>query len=301
LVLDANLLGSNVVSATLPGNVSLLGGVVTNLGTAAVGGTANGTPYNVSGSALQVDESASAPFPPIPKATVNAGLKADVLTGQATFVNTNPESGSVTGSGKVEGLKLGINIETPPVELEMDRLAPRILFQPPIKQVLYNFELFAESLDTTSQINLVNGMLQGVNTLNSFAGASLNFDFIGRFGLNQTRVAFNANPAPNSQVGGLDQFTLAALGITVILNEQFNTCTATAISCFVETNALHLTIDDSVAGLGLGNYDIKLGHSYAAATVSAVPEPATYAMMGLGLFGVMLGARRQRRRALTQA
>jgi hypothetical protein len=45
--------------------------------------------------------------------------------------------------------------------------------------------------------------------------------------------------------------------------------------------------------------DLKLGHSYASATsaVSAVPEPATYLMLSLGLVAVMLGARRQRRRS----
>ncbi|EGF30536.1 hypothetical protein IMCC9480_1293 [Oxalobacteraceae bacterium IMCC9480] len=172
---------------------------------------------------------------------------------------------------------------------------------------MFSLGLTADALQSSSQISMINGLLYGTNTLNSFTNVSLNLSSLvslaslSWFGstlsqsINLSTIA-GATPMANTMLGGATGSFLTSLGISLTLNEQFNTCTSLLTSCSVETNALHLMIDPAVAGLAA--MDLKLGHSYAAATasaVSAVPEPETYAMLGLGLVAVMFGARRQRR------
>ncbi|MDY7574834.1 PEP-CTERM sorting domain-containing protein [Actimicrobium sp. CCI2.3] len=321
LILSATLLGTTVASASLPGSVTILGNTASVTGgTAAVGSTTSGTPYSVSGSVANLTLTGTTalaipahllPITPLPLVSTaisaTTTLSASLLDAAASFSN-----GTLVNSyGGVSDLKLGVGLSsttttttpgTPPMTL------PGGLFLPPstVKTPLFSLGLTADALQSTSQISLINGLLQGTNTLNSFANVSLDLSSLISLtslslpgsslnrSINLSTIA-GATPVANTTLGGSTGSLLASLGIMLTLNEQFNTCTSLLTSCSVETNALHLIIDPAIAGLAA--VDLKLGHSYAAATVSAVPEPATYAMMGLGLVGVMLGARRQRRHA----
>ncbi len=334
LVLSATLLGTTVATASLPGSVNILGNTASiAAGTAAVGSTVNGTPYNVSGSVANLNLTGTTtlaaparlrPLPPRPfvstAISATTALSASVLDADTSFSNGT----LVKSYGGVSDLKLGVGVTstttttipgTPPITF------PGGPFLPPftmpgmpettsvVKTPLFSLGLTADALQSTSQISMINGLLYGTNTLNSFANVSLNLSSLVSLtslsllgsslshSINLSAIA-GATPTANTMLGGDTGSLLARLGIMLTLNEQFNTCTSLLTSCSVETNALHLIIDPAIAGLAA--VDLKLGHSYAAATtsaISAVPEPETYAMMGLGLVAVMLGARRQRSRA----
>jgi hypothetical protein len=347
LVLSMSLLGTTVATATLPGNVTLLGNqspVAT--GTAVTGSTTNGTPYHYTSSVanLNLTGTTALAIPaqflptagsPLITTTVSAKttLSANVLDADTSFSN-----GSLVKSvGGVTNLDLGTGVTTStkttipgtpettmtipgapgttpylPVGSPMTIVIPAIPESSSIKNTsLFSLGLTADALQSTSQISMINGLLQGTNTLNSFTNVSLNLSsLLSQLSLTSLRLSGSslgsaidlsaiagANPQANTMLVDNTGSLLTSLGIKLTLNEQFNTCATSLTSCFVETNALHLVIDPLIAGLAA--VDLKLGHSYAAATsaVSAVPEPSTYAMLGLGLVAVMLGARRQRRRS----
>lgn len=108
-----------------------------------------------------------------------------------------------------------------------------------------------------------------------------------------------AGAAPNTQIAaGL----LNPLGISLVLNEQIENCSAAF--CSFEANALHLIldavdIDASLLGLvgatlnlDVASLDLTLGHSYAE--MSAVPVPAAAWLFGSGILGLVgFGRRRQ--------
>lgn len=338
LVLSATLLGTTVATATLPGSITLLGNTVAvNAGTAAVGSTTSGTPYSASGSVANLTLTGSTalaipahllPITPNPLVSTAISAKTAVSAG-VLDADTGFSNGVLVKSyGGVANLNLGVGL-TSTTTITIPGTSPITLpggpFLPPItipgtpatssvvKTPLFSLGLTADALQSTSQISMINGLLYGTNTLNSFTNVALNLSSLVSLSslsllgaslsqsINLSTIA-GATPMANTTLGGTTGSFLASLGIRLTLNEQFNTCTSLLTSCSVETNALHLMIDPAIAGLAA--LDLKLGHSYVAATasaVSAVPEPETYAMLGLGLVAVMLGARRQRRRSSTQA
>jgi len=328
LVLSMSLLGTTVATATLPGNVTLLGNqspVAT--GTAVTGSTTNGTPYTVTNRVANLNLTASTglaiPDRLLPTSSnplvstalsANTALSAKLLAANASFSNGN----LVKSDGGVTDLNLGVGVTstTTPLSGKRKTILDE-LFSDSVKSQagtpatpsavstpLFSLGLTGDALQSTSQISMINGLLTGTNTLNSFTNVSLNLSSL--LSLTSLRligsslgstINLSANPTANTMLVGSTGSLLTSLGIKLTLNEQFNTCATSLTSCFVETNALHLVIDPLIAGLAA--VDLKLGHSYASATsaVSAVPEPATYLMLSLGLVAVMLGARRQRRRS----
>jgi hypothetical protein len=297
LVLSADLSGSSLVNATLPGPVSVFGSSL-GAGTAAAGSTSNGTPYVSQGSvanvAIDMTNSMSI-VPALGSVAVSSsvGLTATLLEGQASFSNGT----QVQGYGGVTGLDLNLG-------LKQWVLAPAAisLLDPYEDATLFSLILTAANLQTTSSITVVNNELVGSNTLNSFSDLGLTLHSpndlslplvlpltVSSYVAGSSFVSYT--PAANTTVA------LGLSGLNLTLNEQFNTCTSSSLTCSVETNALHLWSSDPLDGSLVG-LDLKLGHSFAQIDnfiPTAVPEPATYAMMGLGLLGVMLGARRKNR------
>ena len=89
---------------------------------------------------------------------------------------------------------------------------------------------------------------------------------------------------------------LSLTGLKVMLNEQLRSTTANSL--FLQTNAVHISLDNySLAGKLLSG-DVILGHSEAS--VTAVPEPMTWGTMVLG-FGAIGFAMRRRRAPLALA
>ena len=99
-----------------------------------------------------------------------------------------------------------------------------------------------------------------------------------------------SNPAPNTVI-------LNVGGLRIVLNEQ--TLLGDGLtSSGIETNAIHVGFNNFVAGTGLVNGNIILGHTSALATLGqpgAVPEPATWAMMLIGFGAVGFSMRRRSR------
>ncbi|MGS0755634.1 PEP-CTERM sorting domain-containing protein, partial [Roseateles sp. GG27B] len=297
LVLSADLLGQSVVRATLPGPVTVFGtslGAIT--GMAATGSTTTGWDYNSHDSVVSaIAKSATLADVSVlgtrTLTTANVGLAATVLDGTASFSNAT----QVLGYGGVTGLNLALGLNK------------AITTALATTNVPLSLGLTADALKTTSTIKVVANQLVGSNTLNSFTNVHLNLSSLldGTLPPSAWNSTFSnsldlsalvgISPAANSQLAGVAGSFLASLGLTLTLNEQFNTCSGLVTTCSVETNALHLTADP--LNVRLAGLDLKLGHSYAEVTnftpTAAVPEPATYAMMGLGLLGVMFGARRK--------
>jgi hypothetical protein len=92
-------------------------------------------------------------------------------------------------------------------------------------------------------------------------------------------------PAPNTVL-------FDALGIRIVLNEQFSTSILGSASQV--TNAIHIEIDDVLSLGGLVSGDIIIAHSDAQMN-SVVPEPATFVGLG-GLTLLALLRRRPGRR-----
>jgi hypothetical protein len=316
LVLSADLLGKSAISANLPGPVTVFGaslGAVT--GTAAIGSTTTGAAYNSHDSVLSAIAktatlaNVTTGIPGIVSVktitTANVGLAATVLEGRASFSNAT----QVLGYGGVTDLNLSLGLKQ---SIASTTTVPFLGSSTTTVNVpLFSLGLTAKELQTTSTVKVVANQLVGSNTLNSFTDVQLNLSSLLNTGLlgslpsvllNNTfsnsldlSALVGINPAANTQLGGSAGSFLAKLGLTLTLNEQFNTCSGFVTTCSVETNALHLRADPLNASLAA--FDLKLGHSYAQinnfAPTAAVPEPTTYAMMGLGLLGVMFGARRK--------
>jgi len=81
--------------------------------------------------------------------------------------------------------------------------------------------------------------------------------------------------------GAPNQTLLSLAGIEVIANRQTSTCSAT--DCFMTTDALYIDV--------LGKVTLTLASSHAH--LAAIPEPETYAMMLVGLAG-LVGSKRMR-------
>ncbi len=312
LVLSADLLGKSAISATLPGPVTVFGKSLGNVtGTAAAGSTLTGTTYNSHDSVASaiaktatLNEVTTKVLGISVKTTTTASveLKAKVLEGTASF---SKGAQQVQGSGGVTDLNLGLDLS------QSIKTTPLHGSSKTVNVPLFSLGLTADALKTTSTINVVNNQLVGSNTLNSFTDVQLDLTSLlnaSLLGSSSSLLLANTfsksldlsalvhgNPAANTQLGGAAGSFLAKLGLTLTLNEQFNTCSGFVTTCSVETNALHFSSDP--LNTKLAGFDLKLGHSYAQinnfAPTAAVPEPTTYAMMGLGLLGVMFGARRK--------
>lgn len=87
---------------------------------------------------------------------------------------------------------------------------------------------------------------------------------------------------------------LSLAGLKVILNEQIRSATGDGLA--MQTNAVHIALNDYALNGSLLNGDIILGHS--AAQVAGVPEPASWAMMIVGLGAIGAAMRRRRGSAL---
>lgn len=82
--------------------------------------------------------------------------------------------------------------------------------------------------------------------------------------------------------GAPNQTLLSLFGIEVIANRQVSTCTA--LDCFITTDALYVDV------AGIKNLTVASSTAHLAAPV---PEPETYAMMLVGLAG-LVGSKRLR-------
>lgn len=286
LVVDASLLGTQAISATLPGQVQVFGTPILPAltGSAAKGATTAGASYASSGSVVVATSQTKAVAVVAPY-TVNSAkvdLNASALYGSASFDGT-----TVTGNGGVANASLGLSATS---TLDLPLL-------PPVTTNLWSLSVGAQALETTSTVSWSGSSLIGSNTLNSFAGLTLSLA-IGTAGplvldLSSYTLAYlTANPNTRAFAGILDP-----LGLSLVLNEQIDTCPS-ALACSVESNALHLQTNP--LQLGLADVDLKLGHSFASAAqlqVAAVPEPETWALMGVGLALLSFGARFRGRRA----
>jgi hypothetical protein len=115
----------------------------------------------------------------------------------------------------------------------------------------------------------------------TITGLSLDTSLLGLLGIS---VTVPVDPTPNFNL-----VNIPLLGIQIILNEQKSTVSNNANGigngATMETNAIHVILNNFLLGGALVNADVILGHSFAS-----VPEPESWAMMilGFGLIGQVL-------------
>jgi hypothetical protein len=135
------------------------------------------------------------------------------------------------------------------------------------------------ALDITPLVTLTAAGVQSTSTIDSSLNATGTTTILT--GTSNLNVNIPSAPAPNTVL-------VDAGGVRVVLNEQTisgNGLTARDIS----TNAVDVTFTNalfaSATGPGLLNGTIILSHSEAhvAGAVAAVPEPASWVLLGTGL------------------
>lgn len=141
--------------------------------------------------------------------------------------------------------------------------------------------LTASTLSSTTTAGIDgNGNLFGTGS-SAIAGLGLSGTALGLLTVDGTLYS---NPGANTVL-------LSLTGLKVTLNEQLRTTTANSL--FLQTNAVHIWLDNySLAGKLLSG-DVILGHSEASVT-GPVPEPATWATMLLGFGAIGFTMRRRR-------
>lgn len=142
--------------------------------------------------------------------------------------------------------------------------------------------LTADAVGSTAEVQGDYGALVATGDT-TLANASLNLETP----LGTISVALDAMPAPNTIV---DVSALGLAGITLILNEQLIGGDGIS-SRDIMVNAIHLILDVDLLGLAGLSGDIIIGHSEAS--LLAVPEPATLALMGLGVCALCWQSRRK--------
>lgn len=122
----------------------------------------------------------------------------------------------------------------------------------------------------------ITGDYGALNGIGSSVLTDVNLSVLG------ASIAVDASAAPNTVI-------FDTLGIRVVLNEQIHSGNGIDHRS-VEVNAIRITFDDVVAGLGLLNGDIRIAHA-AAEMGAIVPAPSAAAMAAIG---GLLATRRRR-------
>ncbi|MBF4988641.1 PEP-CTERM sorting domain-containing protein [Methylophilus sp. 14] len=243
--------------------------------------------------------SAGTPIPRQTNSTLNLGLSASG-TGTGVLSSLNPilalltptQVGSATFSGS------GAYLENNPVPGSNSAIGTGSVEHLNVS-VSTALALQADLIDSTSTVT--------VNESSGLFTASGNSTFVGA---NLSILGHSIDLAA-AATGGV-YLDLGPLGrASVFANESkywadgivASNCNGATFSCAVETNALQITLDEiginSLGLLGLANLSattdlcITVGHSYASATVTPVPEASSSLMMLLGL-GALMGLSRRR-------
>lgn len=208
------------------------------------------------------------------------GLNLTVLGlgGGSDLVNTGPLPNNASGSGSdsfgpITGQVVGVNVGVGPLlgnevtvntgvltgEVSYDNAGHVVASTGAVVDAavavdvvsLLGLGITADAIESTSEINGVCGSLTPT-------GSTTLTNAVLTVGTND--VILDASPAPNTII---DVNALGLAGVTLVLNEQIQGGDGITSSSMV-TNALHLTLNISVAGLVTLTGDIVLGHSEAA-------------------------------------
>jgi hypothetical protein len=245
-------------------NVSAGGAVTATVSVGPLAQSSGSAPpsYNDSNAVASVSESAN----------LTSGI-AGVTQGLQTSILTSNSTGTATGAqatATVNNLQLSL--------AETQLLASLL-------------GLNATTIQSFSQANSVGGLDASGST--TIEGLTLTGSLLGGLTINGSLFS---NPAPNTLL-------FSIVGLSITLNEQTlfgDGITSTGIG----TNAIDIAFNNFALGTNLLNGNIIVGHTEAFASLgqlSAVPEPATWAMMLLGFVGVGLAMRRRRPRLLQLA
>jgi hypothetical protein len=145
------------------------------------------------------------------------------------------------------------------------------------------------SLTSISQTAWVTGQTIGDST----AGGALSL-----LGLNLSVLGNSIVSNLNlSNTAGNVVINTGIAGLTLTLNEHIPTTTMNSMG--IEANAIHLHFNSVAFGLASLTGDLIVGHTFAQQNynANAVPEPASVAMMGLGVVGAGLAGLRRRKAA----
>jgi hypothetical protein len=261
----------------------------------AVSGTGHATVIGGSSRAYGVNANATLDLPLLPDVVLSVGPLPEASGTAPPPYNDNEQvldlQAGVPGTLSLTASVLDTNAESNVDGLDGVRFASAdaavtdLDFSATALGLLGSFATLSLTADAVGSTAEVQGdydalIATGDTTL---ANASLNLEPpLGTFS-----VALDAMPAPNTIV---DVSALGLAGITLILNEQLIGGDGIS-SRDIMVNAIHLILDVDLLGLAGLSGDIIIGHSDASLT--AVSEPATLALMGLGLCGLCWQSRRK--------
>lgn len=241
-------------------NLTLLGFLTAGLGPIGPVGSSTAPNYNLSNTVLSVNQTLSLGVPVAAAVRETAGTGV-IMTAASATLPAGQASSVVNGLST----KLGTQVLTLPIA---DILS-----------------IGARTITATSSVS-------GAGPLSASGSSTLEGLTIGGSALGVITIdgAAFVNPAANTVL-------LDILGLRIVLNEQLTTGNGfTTLS--ETTNALHISFNNFLVGGGLLSGDVIVGHSAAAISADAVPEPAAWALMIAG-FGMVGAASRHRRRYQT--
>jgi len=254
----ATSVSSGATAASL--QLSALNVVQASATVAPVSGSNPPATYNVSGGAAATNQSWLLVDGIVTDAYETLGL--GVVTTQA-FSNT---SGLASATGTTTIANAGTTLKTTALGVPLVGLG-----------------ITADNLTSTSTASIAaNGSLVGTNA-STITNLGISGSILGALSLDLSALA---NAGPNT-------VALDLLGLKLVLNEQSQTF-VNSRDLFVQTNAIHLTLSNFVYGGSILSGEVILGHSQAE--VSAVPEPASWAMMMAGFGAIGFAMRRNRGR-----